>query len=186
MRKLYFLALLLPCLESVAQTITGPVTQVTSNMGGGTAAVSANFIVDWSIGESTIIETFDGQNTTANYRVGIFWNVTSGILQPFDKNLLYNFLLPTWTSEEVHLYPVPTTGMVNMDFRGIPPGKVSIQLFTLQGRLIGIKEFNQTNGTGAQKWDLTHHPSGAYYIHIQLSSDRGIILKQGAFTVIKN
>jgi hypothetical protein len=186
MRKLYILALLLPSLDSISQTIPVPVTQVTANMGGGTAAVSANFLVDWSIGESTIIETFDGQNTAANYRVGIFWNVTSGILQPFDKNILYNFLLPTWASEEIHLYPIPTTGVVNIDFKAIPPGKISMQLFTLQGRLIGIKEFNQTNGVSAQKWDLTHHPSGAYHIRIQLSSDLGIILKQGAFTVIKN
>lgn len=186
MRKLCLLTFLLPSLQSICQTLPAPVAPTTLNMGGGTAAISTNFVVDWSIGESTIIETFEGRNTSANYQVGIFWNVTSGILQPFNKNLLYNFLLPTWTLEEVHLYPVPTAGILNIDFKAISPGKVSMQLLTQEGRVIGTREFNQTTGTGAQKWNLSHHPSGAYYMYIQLSSGHGIILKQGTFKVIKN
>jgi type IX secretion system substrate protein len=185
MKKLLLLGSVLYSLQSISQVRPDPVAPATLNVGGGTGAINPNFIVDWSIGESTIIETFEGKNSSANYVVGINWNVTSGVLQPFNKDQVYNFLMPLWNSEEVHVYPIPTTGMVFLDFKEISPGKLSIQLFTANGRLLGIKDVDQLTGNGKQQWNLSNQPGGIYYFRIQLDSDQGIILKQGTFKIIK-
>lgn len=185
MKKLLLLGSVLYSLQSISQVRVDPVAPATLNMGGGTGAINSNFIVDWSIGESTIIETFEGKNSSANYVVGIYWNVTSGVLQPFNKDQTYNFVMPRWNREEVHVYPIPTAGMVFLDFKEISSGKLSIQLFTVDGRLLGIKEIDHLTGNSKQQWNLSNQPGGTYYFRIQLNSEQGIILKQGIFKIIK-
>jgi hypothetical protein len=186
MSKTVFIALLFFSLHGVSQARVAPESPATSNAGGGTATITPDFSIDWSIGESTIIETFYGENPYANSVVGINWNVTSGILQPFDKNhIVFNPLIPTWTNEEIRFYPIPTPNIVNIDFRSVTSGKISVKLFSRDGKLLGIKEFNQDNNNSTQKWDLTNKAAGIYYFRILLSAPNGDILKQGTFNVEK-
>ena len=155
-------------------------------MGGGSVAVTPAFIVNWSIGESTVIDTYFGKNSFSNSIVGLNWNVTSGILQPFKKSgPQYNFLIPSWTKQEIRFYPVPTPGTVFIDFRSATTGKITIQLYTADFKILGLKEFNQINGNSTQSWNLSNQPSGVYYFRILLSSTRGEILKQGTFKIEK-
>jgi hypothetical protein len=112
--------------------------------------------------------------------------VTSGILQPFDKtHTVYNFLVPKWTNEEIRFYPIPTPNIVYIDFRSVTTGKMSVQLLSREGKLLGIKEFYQNNSTSILKWDLTNKPSGVYFFRILLSAANGDILKQGTFNIEK-
>jgi hypothetical protein len=173
--------------SSIAQSVTMPVTEATINMGGGSATVAPGLTVDWSIGESAIIETFYGQNSFANSFVGINWNVTSGVLQPYDSiHIIYNYLLPAWTNQEIRFYPIPTPNIVFIDFRSVTTGKVSIQLYGRDGRLLGTSEFAHINGNSTQRWDLSNRASGIYFFRIVLTSDQGIILKDGTFEIEKN
>lgn len=186
MQKTLFLGILLLSLQSKSQTPAPSVTPATLNTGGGSAKINSSFIVDWSIGESTIIETFQGDNSYSNAVVGTKWNLTSGILQPFDKNhIIFNSLVPQWTNQEIRVYPVPTSHTVFIDFRSITTGKISIQLMTLDGRVVGIKDFSQFNGYSTQSWNIKNQPSGVYYLKILLSSYDGKILKQGTFKIEK-
>lgn len=186
MKKIVLLAFLCSVLQLKSQSQLPATTPATLNMGGGTAVVTNAFTVDWSIGESTVIETFYGENAFANSIIGVKWNVTSGILQPYDStHIVYNFLVPTFTSQEIHFYPVPTPGIIYIDFRSVTTGKISIQLFNRDGKLLGVKEFFHNNGSSTQRWDLTNHFSGAYFFRIYLSNAQGAILKQGTFTVEK-
>ncbi|MEO6229922.1 MAG: hypothetical protein ABJB11_12215 [Ferruginibacter sp.] len=91
MKQLLLVLILLCSLQAQCQTNSGAIAPLTLNVGGGSAAITNDFVVDWSIGESTIIETYYGENTFANSIIGIHWNVTSGILQPFDKKILFVF-----------------------------------------------------------------------------------------------
>jgi hypothetical protein len=183
MRKFLLLTFLLYALQSVAQTGTS-VTPGTLNMGGGTASVTPYFFVDWSMGESTIIETFYGRNATSTSNVGLEWNITSGILQPYDNtNIIFNYLIPTWTSQEIRLFPIPAHDKVFIDFRSITTGKITIQFLGRDGKMIGIKEFNHSNGNSTQQWNLSNQPAGFYFFRILLTSDKGEILKQGTFKV---
>jgi hypothetical protein len=182
MRKALVLAFLFMALQSGAQSKVSAVTPATFNIGGGSAKINSSFIVDWSIGESTVIETYYGENTYSNLIVGKKWNVTSGILQPYDKNhIIFNSLVPHWTLQEIRLYPVPTSDVIYIDFRSTTTGKITMQLLTLSGKLLAEKQFTQINGHSTQSWNLKNQPSGSYYIKILLSSTEGKILKQGTF-----
>ena len=162
------------------------VSPATLNIGGGSATVIPGFSVDWSIGESTIIDTYHGINLNSTLNVGINWYVTSGILQPFDNiHVIFNALIPNWTNQEIRFYPVPTRNIVYIDFRSTTTGKVSIQLLGPDGKLIGIKEFYHTNGNSTQEWDLTNKSAGLYHFRILLKSANGDILKQGTFKIEK-
>ena len=175
MRKAILIGFLFFSLQSISQTLS----PATLNMGGGSAAITPSFVVDWSIGESTVIETWYGKNPFSNSILGIDWNVTSGVLQPFDVTHIINnsFFSPSWTNQEIRFYPVPTPNIVSIDFRSLTSGKITIQLLSHDLKLIGSKEFTQLNGNSTQTWNLSNQASGVYYFRILLSAFNGEILK---------
>lgn len=184
MRKTLLLGILLISLQAKSQSTVSASTPAALNIGGGTAKINSAFIIDWSIGESTVIETFEGENGYSNSIVGKKWFVTSGILQPFDKNqIIFNNVVPLWTDQEIRIYPIPTPSTVYIDFRSITTGKINMQLMTLDGRVIGSKEFNHVNAFSTQSWNIKNQPAGIYYLRIILNSYDGKILKQGTFKV---
>lgn len=186
MQKIILFVLLIYSIQTKSQSHISPVTPATLNIGGGSAEINQNFVVDWSIGESTLIDTYYGQNSYSNSIVDLDWSVTSGILQPFDiVHIIYNSLIPNWTNQEIRFYPVPTHDIINIDFRSVTSGKISIQLFSREGKLLGLKEFNQINGNSTQKWDLTNMAGGNYYFRILLSAPNGNVLKHGTFKIEK-
>jgi hypothetical protein len=186
MQKAFLLAVLFLLCQSRCTSQIVPVTPATVNAGGGSTAITQNFIVDWSIGESTLIDTYYGENTDSNAIAGRSWSVTSGILQPFDKtHVLFNPLIPTWTDQEIRIYPVPTHGIIFIEIRSAAIGKISIQLFSNDGKLLDIREFNLDNGNSIQKWNLTNRPAGVYHFQILLLDENGNLLKQGTFNIDK-
>jgi hypothetical protein len=188
MQKTLLLGFLFFSLQTEAQSTVPAVTvtPATFNVGGGSSIINPSFMVDWSIGESTVIETFQGENPYPNSIVGTKWNVTSGIVQPFvKKHIIFNDLIPYWTNQEIRVYPVPTPNTVFIDFRSSTTGKISIQLMTLDGRILGVKEFIQVNGYSTQSWNIKNQPSGAYYLRIILRTFEGKIFKQGTFKIEK-
>ena len=182
MHKIILVGFVFFSLQSISQTPVVPFTQATLNVEGGTAAITPSFILDWSVGESTSIETYYGENTFSNLIIGTYWNVTSGILQPFDnKHIIFNPFVRSWTNQEIRIYPVPTPKIIFIDFRSVTSGKITIQLLNNDLRLLGIKEFTQINGNSTQTWNLSNQPSGVYYFRILLSGETGELLKQGTF-----
>lgn len=186
MKKYIFLLLLLYALQSRSQAVVSPVIPGTLNIGGGSAKMAQDFEVDWSIGESTVIDTYSGQNNYSNSIVDSKWSVTSGVLQPYDiVHIIYNSLIPNWTNQEIRFYPVPAHNIINIDFRSVTSGTITIQLYSREGKLIGTREFYQINGNSTQKWDLTNRPGGDYYFRILLSHPDGKVVKQGTFKIEK-
>jgi hypothetical protein len=186
MQKALLIVLLLSSYCARSQSPVSPVLPATLNIGGGSTQVKPDFVLDWSIGESTIIETYYGENSYSNTIVGKKWNVTSGVLQPFDKNhIIFNFVIPFWTNQEIRIYPVPARDVVFIDFRSTTTGKVSLQLISLEGKILGLKEFSQVNGTSTESWNIKNIAAGVYYLRILLTADDGKILKQGTFKIEK-
>ena len=186
MKKLILFVLLFYSLQTRSQSHVSAVVPATLNIGGGSAAISPDFVVDWSIGESTLIDTYYGKNPYSNSIVDLDWSVTSGILQPLDiVHIIYNSLIPNWTNQEIRFYPVPAHDIINIDFRSVASGEISIQLFSREGKLLGVRQFYQVNGNSTQKWDLTNMPGGNYYFRIILSSPGGTVVKQGTFKIEK-
>lgn len=182
MQKTIFFCLLLFALKSVAQTASPS----TMNMGGGSKKIKPNFILDWSLGESTDIETYYLQNPVYNTYIGNYYNITSGVLQPFDNvHVIVNPNIPSWTVYEVHFYPVPAIDNVTIDFKSSLSGKISIQLLNSNGKLLGTKEFDMPGSSSTVTWNLSQFTSAIYFFRILLTSSNGNILKEGTFKIEK-
>jgi hypothetical protein len=182
MQKVLPFCLLLFALHASAQT-TSPST---INMGGGSKKIKPDFILDWSLGESSDIETYYLQNPVYNKYIGKYYNITSGVLQPFDNvHIIVNPNIPSWTVYEVHFYPVPAADYVTIDFKSSLSGKISIQLLNSSGKLLGTKEFNMPGSNSTVTWNLSQFTSAIYYFRILLTSPQGNILKQGTFKIEK-
>ncbi len=176
MKKSLFCACLFFSIQANSQVTGASASPGTLNIGGGSAKIEPSFIVDWSIGESTIIDSYFGEQL----------NVTSGLLQPFDKeHIIFNPLIPAWTREEIRIYPVPSPDIVFIDFRSITTGKISVQLLSMEGRVLDTKKTNQVNGNGTQVWNIANKTPGIYYFRILLSGDSGRILKHGTYKIQK-
>ncbi len=182
MQKTILFCLLLFALKSVAQTVS----PATMNMGGGSKKIKGDFILDWSLGESTDIQTYYLQNPVYNTYIGYNWTITSGILQPFDRiHIIVNPNIPSWTVYEIHFYPVPAVDNVTIDFRSSLSGHISIQLLNSNGKLLGTKEFDMPGGSSTVTWNLSGFTSAIYFFRIILTSPQGNILKEGTFKIEK-
>jgi hypothetical protein len=64
-------------------------TNAVSNAGGGSSVLSPDFIVDWSIGETTVIDTYGSAHSFSTLIPTNYLYVTCGVLQPFDNTRLF-------------------------------------------------------------------------------------------------
>lgn len=164
-----------------AQTIGSNTTPGTYNLGGGTSKISQNFIVDWSIGEGTIIESFFGRNTQENLLLTSKSFVTSGVLQPTDWFHIPILNTQRLQLEEVRVYPVPAKYEVNLDFRSGDIGYIYVTMYDLSGKILGSKELVKTEKPISQKWNISILASGNYYFKVLVRPNSYKIEKTGVF-----
>jgi hypothetical protein len=167
--------------STIAQTIGYSPTPGTYNLGGGSAKITKNFLVDWSIGESTIIESFFGSSSQENLLLTTKSFVTSGVLQPTDW-----FHLPILNTrrlqlDEVRIYPVPAKNYINLDFRSGDIGYFYVSLYDNNGKLIQTKEFVKTEKPSSQNWNIAKLSTGIYYFKVLVRPNSYKIEKTGVF-----
>jgi hypothetical protein len=155
------------------------------NSGGGSSELSTTFHIDWSIGESTVIETLIGRWPYGVNLENLTWNITSGILQPKDKkSKLMSALNVHWTEEEVRCYPVPATTTLILDFLVEINGRLRMQILNQYGRAV-ITKIVQVSGQIVYTFDITTLLPGTYFLSTELLSAEGRLLKSGIFRIIK-
>jgi hypothetical protein len=164
-----------------AQTIVTKSAPGTYNLGGGTSKISQNFIVDWSIGESTIIETFFGRNTQENLLLTSKSFITSGVLQPTDWFHIPILRTETLRLDEVRVYPVPAKNFVNLDFRSGDIGYFYVTLYDNSGKIIETKEMVKSEKPISQNWNISKLASGIYYFKVLVRPNSYKIEKTGVF-----
>lgn len=164
-----------------AQTIVTKSAPGTYNLGGGTSKISQNFIVDWSIGESAIIETFFGRNTQENLLLTSKSFVTSGVLQPTDWFHIPILRTETLRLDEVRVYPVPAKNFVNLDFRSGDIGYFYVTLYDNSGKIIETKEMVKSEKPISQNWNISKLASGIYYFKVLVRPNSYKIEKTGVF-----
>jgi hypothetical protein len=164
-----------------AQTNAAKSVLGTYNLGGGTSKISQNFIVDWSIGESTIIETFFGRNTQENLLLTSKSFVTSGVLQPTDWFHIPILRTETLRLDEVRVYPVPAKNFVNLDFRSGDIGYFYVTLYDNSGKIIETKEMVKSEKPLSQNWNISKLASGIYYFKVLIRPNSYKIEKSGVF-----
>lgn len=179
LRILLFLIPILFVSNTYAQD-TGPSIV---NIGGGSFIID-DLQMDWNIGESTIIESYFPNPALI---------ITCGVLQPrINKKIPNDTTLSNWgditggiwKDTEIQIFPIPTTSIIEINLMSIPVGKISMSLTDNTAHLLGLKEFYYSGAQVIEAWDLSTFTTGTYYIQIALSSDTGILLKQGVFKVL--
>lgn len=180
---LFFTVFFLRIINDVsAQTIGAISTPGTLNLGGGTAKINQNFLVDWSIGESAVVESFFGRNSidfSMFFRPKFF--VTSGVLQPIDWVNLPILNSENLLLDEVRVFPVPAGYEVNLDFRSGDIGYFSVSLYSSDGKIIDTKDFIKTEKHYSQKWNISMLASGSYYFKVLVKANSYKIEKTGVF-----
>jgi hypothetical protein len=164
-----------------AQTIASKSAPGIYNLGGGTSKISQNFIVDWSIGESTIIETFFGRSTQENLLLTSKSFVTSGVLQPTDWFHIPILRTESLRLDEVRVYPVPAKNFVNLDFRSGDIGYFYVSLYDNSGKIIETKEMVKSEKPISQNWNISKLASGIYYFKVLVRPNSYKIEKSGVF-----
>lgn len=167
--------------SSIAQTIGSNAAPGTYNLGGGTSKISQSFIVDWSIGESTIIESFFGRYTQENLLLTTKSFVTSGVLQPTDWFHLPILATQNLQLDEVRIYPVPAKNFVNLDFRSGDIGYFYVSLYDNSGRIIETKEMVKSEKPILQYWNISKLASGIYYFKVLVRPNSYKVEKTGVF-----
>ena len=166
---------------ALGQTIGSNATPGTFNLGGGTSKISQNFLVDWSIGESTVIESFFGRKTNENLILTSKAFVTSGVLQPSDWFHMPILKTKDLQLDEVRVYPVPAKYEVNLDFRSGDIGYIYVTMYDLSGKILESKELVKTEKPISQKWNISRLASGNYYFKVLVRPNSYKIEKTGVF-----
>ena len=68
------------------------------------------------------------------------------------------------------LYPVPTTGRLNMDYAAEEEGEIYIEIIDASGRTINVQQANVLKGTNTLNMELFDLPGGVYYMKVMDSS----------------
>ena len=91
---------------------------------GSSSLTSSGLIVNQTIGQQSIAGSFSG-----NFLVQ----------QGFQQSLWSNYLT---SSEKIHIttYPNPFTDLVNFNTTTIKSGKIAVQIFDINGKVVYIKE----------------------------------------------
>jgi hypothetical protein len=152
------------------------VTPQTVNVSGGyNDDPTSYYRYEWSIGESTVIQTYTSPTLI----------VTAGVLQPgtATPGLINNST--QWGTEEIKVFPNPVITELEVDILSKQVGKVNMMLYDALGRLLGTKQFDY-NGVGQiVKWSFGSYSVGHYILKVTLDAAPGFIGKKGAFKVEK-
>lgn len=135
-----------------------------------------NFSLIWSVGESTLIETFSVN--------GGMYFLTQGVLQPFVPLDLQTVPIQGWNKEEVKYYPNPVSTLLQFDLFSNDTGRVVLRVIDLLGNTHGVREFQYSTSPVNQKIDFSKYSSGPYFLMLSLYS-KGQLKKHGVFKILK-
>lgn len=170
--NLIFLIVSLCKLSASAQSIS----PATLNVGGG--SFTNNYLkLEWSIGEATVVESF---------QLGTNYLITNGVLQHYTTTAVAaGNATPQWAFADLRIYPVPTQSIVNINILSSFKGKMRIELLDNNMRLLAKQEFDYYGTNGIRQFDLSKYASANYFVRISLYGDYDFVIKQGSFKIQK-
>lgn len=166
-------------------SVNAQFTNQVVNSTGGTKEIKTDFILDWSVGEMTSVETYYGTSNNNSVFISRQISLTTGFLQLFDNFHFHNNpAVSVLTYDDVRLYPVPTTGILNVECRQKLTGNLVISVFDPAGAKIDSRKAALQFSDYKQTWDFSGKAAGTYFINLQLVTDKGVV-KSGTFKFIK-
>lgn len=164
------LGLLLCPYISRSQDIMPSVINVT-----GGSAMNGYYRFDWSVGEMCIIETFT--------KPGLI--LENGLLHAGTERSHSIKALDFFATGDIMIFPNPVYTSTEVNLNLPQPGKVSIRLMDIMGKLVELRQIDY-NGTGRiEKFDLQHYPAGTYMLHVLLSpTDQSVPVRKGTYKLV--
>jgi Carbohydrate esterase, sialic acid-specific acetylesterase/Secretion system C-terminal sorting domain len=80
----------------------------------------------------------------------------------------------TEPSQEINVFPNPTSGKVTVDFSLETAENVWLNLYNSQGRSMDLKDIEGKEGNNSIELDIKHYPAGTYFINLQSSQKREV------------
>jgi hypothetical protein len=157
---------------TVAQTTTPQVINASGN-----TYRQGDYVLEWSIGESSLINQMQSPNAA--------YFITNGFLQPIapytgpsDNNHFFS-------DEEIRILPNPTRGMIAIKFSTLQKGNMKLALYNALGIIVYTREFTSSGNGHLETINLTGYASGAYMLRIILNPEQGSVQKKGIYKIIK-
>ncbi len=151
MKKYFSICFLLTCFNS-------SYAQQAFNS-AGSAGLSGNFGLDWSVGELTLVKT--EQNGALMF--------TQGVLQ---GNIMVFANASSITDGEMRILPNPTPGILYLQTGFLQPGKLSTMLYSAQGQKLLSRE-EQLTGFSVKNINMTAFAGGTYFLEIMFTDNSG-------------
>jgi hypothetical protein len=152
------------------------VTPQTFNASGGTNDDPTSYYrYEWSVGESTTIQTLSSPTLT----------VTAGVLQPGTNNPAVDNTNGQWTTDELKVFPNPVITEVEVDVISNQKGKLNMKIFDASGRLVAVKTVDYFGTGQITRFDMRPYSSGNYTMNVTLEPLAGSVAKKGSFKLVK-
>jgi len=163
MQKLYTLLLFL------AGSYTSFSQQTTNTTGGSGQA--GNIILDWSVGELTLVNTLQGGNLM----------FTNGVLQ---GKLVAFTTSGTISNGELNVTPNPTPGLLYIQSGFLEPGQLELRLYDAQGRLLIVRD-QAVSSFNTSTMNLASFASDVYMLRAVFTPTSGRGARKRTYKILR-
>ena len=111
---------------------------------------------EWSFGELTVVDTYNGTNNTI---------ITNGLLQPCTDIVTKSPDIPSFTKNEYRIFPNVTQGPFELDFFLNITGTMQLQLTDAMGRILEKRKFEYHCCDRIERYDISRYANGIYFIN---------------------
>lgn len=168
------LSVLFPVLLFSAAGYTQSITPDVMNVAGGSFAGNG-LQLHWSVGEMALVTTMDPPTRRLV--------LTNGFLQ--SERVSKHQDMQFFGADEITLLPNPTYGKFDVRIETGQQGRVTIDVFDVNGKRILTRRTANFVSPLVEKFDLTPQPSGTYLVQVTLTPLPGSSGKTGLFRIVK-
>src|SRR6185369_10924984 len=147
----------------------------TINASGG-AAKNGYYQFEWSVGELALVDEMEVAGKLI---------VTNGFLQPYLVNPGSNDPNYFFSVDEIKIFPNPASRYVEINFFTKQKGRVTLELYDAIGQKVLSHEIICYGVDLIHRIPVTNLQNGSYILNINLNSNLGFTVKQGAYRIIK-
>jgi hypothetical protein len=169
---LVLLVIAIPGSYTVAQTTTPQVINTSGN-----TYRQGDYVLEWSIGESALINQMQSPNAA--------YLITNGFLQPIASYTGPLDSSHSFSDAEIRILPNPTRGQIQIKFTTLQKGNIKIALYNALGIIVYTREFTSSGNGHLETINLTGYASGTYMLRILLNPEQGSVQKKGIYKILK-
>jgi len=132
---------------------------------------------EWSVGETALVDMMEEPSRK--------WVLTNGFLQPY---LLYpanNNQSHWFESNEIRIFPNPSTEYVELNLNTKHSGSLSLQLYSATGQIVFNKDMQLFGVDLVERIPLTTLCAGVYLLQIDLHAVEGSVSKKSTYKIVK-